>query len=91
MKHAEITGWGKALPPTVLTNSDLEKIVDTSDEWITSRTGIKERRITHVELSELSAVAAERALAAAGRTADEIDLLVTATCTPETMIPPTSA
>jgi 3-oxoacyl-[acyl-carrier-protein] synthase-3 len=91
MRYAEITGWGKALPPTVLTNHDLEQIVETSDEWITSRSGIKERRISHVEVGDLSAVAAQHALAAAGRTPDEIDLLITATCTPESLIPPTSA
>jgi 3-oxoacyl-[acyl-carrier-protein] synthase-3 len=91
MTYAEITGWGKALPPVVLTNSDLERIVDTSDDWITTRTGIKERRITHVELSELSALAMDRALAAAGREIGELDVLITATCTPETLIPPTSA
>jgi 3-oxoacyl-[acyl-carrier-protein] synthase III len=91
MMHAEITGWGKALPPTVLSNADLERIVETSDDWITTRTGIKERRITHVELSELAAVAAEHALAAAGLAAPEVDLLITATCTPESQVPPTSA
>ena len=46
MTNATITGWGKALPPSVLTNADLESIMDTSDKWITSRSGIKERRIT---------------------------------------------
>lgn len=91
MKYAEITGWGKALPPVVLSNSDLEKIVETSDDWITSRTGMKERRISHVGVSELSAVAVDHALASAGREAGEIDVLITGTCTPETLIPPTSA
>lgn len=91
MKYAEITGWGKALPPVVLSNSDLEKIVETSDDWITTRTGMKERRLSHVELSELAAVAMDHALAAAGREPAELDALITATCTPETMIPPTSA
>jgi 3-oxoacyl-[acyl-carrier-protein] synthase-3 len=91
MTYAEITGWGKALPPTVLTNHELEQIVETSDEWITTRSGIKERRISHVETSELSAVAAAHALAAAGREADEIDVLIAATCTPESLIPPSSA
>lgn len=91
MRYAEITGWGKALPPVVLTNSDLEKIVETSDDWITSRSGIKERRISHVEVSEMSAVAANHALAAAGLTGDDIDLLICATLTPEAIVPPTSA
>ena len=64
--HAAITGWGKCLPPAVLTNHDLSTILDTSDEWIVSRTGIRERRISHVGLEELAYVAAARALAAAG-------------------------
>lgn len=87
MRHAAITGWGKALPPTVLTNADLERIVDTSDDWITSRTGIKERRISHVEASELATVAARRALAAADVEPDAVDLVINATCTPESLIP----
>jgi 3-oxoacyl-[acyl-carrier-protein] synthase III len=91
MRYAEITGWGKALPPVVLTNSDLEKIVETSDDWITSRSGIKERRISHVEVSEMSAVAANHALAAAGLEANDIDLMICATLSPETLVPPTSA
>lgn len=87
MRHATITGWGKALPPTVLTNADLEQIVDTSDEWITTRTGIKERRISHVEATDLATVAARHALAAAGLEADQLDLIIDATCTPESLIP----
>ena len=66
MTHAAITGWGKCLPPAVLTNHDLSTILDTNDEWILSRTGIRERRISHVGLEELGYVAARRALAAAG-------------------------
>jgi 3-oxoacyl-[acyl-carrier-protein] synthase-3 len=71
----------------VLTNSDLETVTDTSDDWITTRTGIKERRISHVEMSDLSAVAAERALAAAGIPASDIDLILVATCSPDRLIP----
>ena len=63
MTHAAITGWGKCLPPAVLTNQDLSTLLDTSDEWIVSRTGIRERRISHVGLEELAYVAAARALA----------------------------
>ena len=48
--HAAITGWGKCLPANVLTNDDLATVLDTNDEWIVSRTGIKERRISHVSL-----------------------------------------
>ncbi len=87
MRNAEITGWGKCLPPAVLSNSDLETVVDTSDEWITTRTGIKERRIAHVEVSDMAVVAGRRALAAAGLEPDQIDLIILATCTPDTQIP----
>ncbi len=87
MSYAQITGWGKCVPPAVLSNSDLEHMMDTSDEWITTRTGIKERRISHVENSDMATVAAHRALAAAGKTPDDVDLIVAATCTPDRMIP----
>lgn len=91
MRYAEITGWGKAMPPTVLTNHDLEQIVDTNDEWITSRSGIKERRVSHVEVSEMGAVAAHHALAAAGREPGEIDLIICATLTPDSTVPASAA
>lgn len=91
MRNAEITGWGKCMPPNVLSNHDLEQIVDTSDEWITTRTGIKERRISHVDTSELAAVAGMRALAAAGKKPEDVDLLLVATCTPDSIIPSTAA
>jgi 3-oxoacyl-[acyl-carrier-protein] synthase-3 len=87
VRNSIITGWGKCVPPAVLTNSDLETLTDTSDEWITTRTGIKERRISHVEVSDLSAVAAEHAMAAAGITAEDIDLILLATCSPDRLIP----
>jgi len=87
MRYAEITGWGKALPPTVLSNADLEQLVDTSDEWITSRSGIKERRISHVPASDMAELAARRAIAAAGVEMEDIDLVINATCTPESIIP----
>ena len=76
MTHAAITGWGKCMPPAVLTTDDLASFLDTSDEWITSRTGIRERRISHVLLGELGYVAAARALACAGLEAGEVDLIV---------------
>ena len=63
MTNAAITGWGKALPPAVLTNADLATFLDTDDAWIVQRTGIRERRITHVVGSVLSYVAGRRALA----------------------------
>ena len=87
MRYANITGWGKCLPPAVLSNADLTTIMDTSDEWISSRTGIKERRITHVKYSELAALAGKRALACAGLDASDIDLIILATSVPDNMIP----
>lgn len=87
MTNAEITGWGKCLPPTVITNHDLAELFDTSDEWISSRTGIKERRICHVKTSDMAHIAAARALAAAGIDATDIDLIILATCTADTLIP----
>lgn len=91
MRSAEITGWGKCMPPNVLSNHDLEQLVDTSDEWITTRTGIKERRISHVEASELAAVAGLRALATAGKTPEDVDLLLVATCSGDSIIPSTAS
>ena len=91
MKTSQITGWGKCMPPNVLSNHDLEQIIDTSDEWISTRTGIKERRISHVETSDMAAVAGLRALAAAGKTPADVDLLLVATCTPDSLIPSTAS
>jgi 3-oxoacyl-[acyl-carrier-protein] synthase-3 len=76
MTHAAITGWGACLPPAVLTNADLSTFLDTSDEWITSRTGMRERRISHVTAAELATVAAARALACAGLAAADVDLII---------------
>ncbi|MEO6185194.1 MAG: beta-ketoacyl-ACP synthase 3 [Steroidobacteraceae bacterium] len=76
MKHAAVTGWGKCLPPAVLSNADLATFLDTSEDWITSRTGISERRISHVGLTELAVVAARRALAAANMDAAAVELIV---------------
>jgi 3-oxoacyl-[acyl-carrier-protein] synthase-3 len=87
MRRATITGWGKCVPPAVLSNADLEQLTDTTDDWITTRTGIKERRITHVENSDMAVVAGRHALAAAGIEAAEIDTLILATCTPDRLIP----
>jgi len=63
MTYAAITGWGKCMPPSVLTNADLATFLDTSDEWIAQRTGIHERRISHVSGVAMAHVAAARALA----------------------------
>ncbi|MGH7581604.1 MAG: ketoacyl-ACP synthase III [Gemmatimonadales bacterium] len=76
MTWAAITGWGACLPPAVLTNHDLSTLLDTSDEWITTRTGMRERRISHVTAGELAAVAGARALACAGLDAADLDLIV---------------
>jgi len=89
MTNAVISGWGKCLPPTIMTNADLAELLDTSDEWISSRTGIKQRRICHVNTSDMAHIAAERALAAANIDASEVDLIILATCTADTIIPNT--
>ena len=85
MRNAAITGWGMAVPDRVLSNADLERMVETTDEWITSRTGIKERRIVgpNDSTTSLSVAAARQALARAELTADDIDLIIVATCTPD--------
>jgi len=85
MPYAAITGWGKAVPDRILTNQDLETMVETSDEWIMSRTGIRERRIVGRDDSttSLATAAARAALAQAGRTPDEIDLIIVGTATPD--------
>ncbi len=87
MTYAAITGWGKCLPPAALTNADLATFLDTDDEWIKSRTGMQERRISHVAVSDLGHVAALRALAAAGKTADDVELIVFGSCTPDQICP----
>jgi 3-oxoacyl-[acyl-carrier-protein] synthase-3 len=87
MIYAAITGWGKCMPPAVLTNADLASLMETDDEWITSRTGIKERRVSHVSGIELSYVAAARALACAGLDAGDVDLIVYGSCSNDETIP----
>ncbi len=88
---ARILGTGRSLPEKVLTNADLEKIVDTSDEWITTRTGIKERRIAREDeaLSDFAIVAAKNALDMAGIKPEEIDLVLVATVTADMSFPST--
>lgn len=87
-----ILGTGAFLPDKVLTNADLERIVDTSNEWIVSRTGIFERRIVDpsTATSDLAIEAAKRALEAAQTTPEEIDLVIVATITPDTILPSTA-
>ena len=84
---AEISGWGKCLPPAVLTNQQISDFLDTSDDWIVSRTGIRERRISHVDTSDLATVAVQRAISCAGLDVQQIDLVIVATCSPDTVIP----
>ncbi|HEV8377132.1 MAG TPA: beta-ketoacyl-ACP synthase III [Candidatus Polarisedimenticolia bacterium] len=90
--RAVVTGTGSCLPERVLTNQELEKMVDTSDDWITSRTGIKERRIAAEGeyLSQYATEAGKRALEMSGVPAEEIDLIVCATVTPDRPIPSTA-
>ena len=75
------------MPPAVLSNADLATFLDTDDEWIRSRTGIHERRVSHVSLGEMGYVAACRALAAAGLEAGDIDLIVFGTCSMDEQVP----
>ena len=87
MTYAAITGWGKCLPPAILTNQDLGTFLETDDEWITSRTGMKERRVSHVPLGELAHVAAARALACAGVSPEAVDLVVLGTTLGDELAP----
>src|SRR5215471_10420885 len=91
MTYAAITGWGKCMPPAVLDNTGLATFIDTTDEWITSRTGIKERRISHVPMTILSHVAAARALACAGVEAKDVDLIVLGTVSADEAVPNTAS
>ncbi len=87
MTYAAITGWGKCMPPAVLTNADLATFLETDDAWITSRTGMKERRVSHVSAIEMSAVASQRALACAGLKAEDLDLIVYGSCSNDEQVP----
>ncbi len=93
MVAAGILGTGAALPEKVITNQDLEKIVDTSDEWITSRTGIKERRQAgpHQTTSSLSVEASTKALEMAGLAPTDLDLIICSTISPDMPLPSTAA
>ena len=89
MLRSVVTGVGSYLPDEIVTNNDLAKFVDTSDEWIVERTGIRQRHRAAKDqpVSDLAHAAAERALAAAGRTAAEVDLIIVATTTPDLTFP----
>ncbi len=87
---ARLTGWGAALPEKVVTNVDLEATLDTSDQWIVERTGIRERRIGGTTTG-LAIEAGRLALARAGRTGADVDLVLLATCTPDQAMPASAA
>jgi len=92
-RYAHVTGWGRYAPAQVLTNADLERMVDTNDEWIRTRTGIRERRVAaaHETTASMGAVAALRAIRTAGLEPDDIDLILLATLTPDYWMPSTAA
>ncbi|HET9614678.1 MAG TPA: beta-ketoacyl-ACP synthase III [Candidatus Limnocylindrales bacterium] len=91
--RAHVTGWGRYAPAQVLTNADLEKMVDTSDEWIRTRTGIRERRVAAANetTASMGAVAGLRAIHTAGIQPNDIDLILLATLTPDYWMPSTAA
>lgn len=91
--RAHITGWGRYVPSQVLTNADLERMVETNDEWIVARTGIRERRVAAANetTASMASVAALRAIRTAGIDPDEIDLILLATLTPDYWMPSTAA
>jgi len=92
-RASRITGWGRYAPAGVLTNADLERMVDTSDEWIVTRTGIRERRVAaaHETTASMGAVAGLRAIRTAGLEPDDIDVIVLATLSPDYWMPSTAA
>ncbi|MCP3938261.1 MAG: ketoacyl-ACP synthase III [Actinomycetia bacterium] len=90
MTGLRITGWGSALPDNIVTNADLASRIDTSDDWITERTGIKERRIGGTT-AEHAINAGRAALDKAGVTPDQIDLIILATTTPDRQVPATAS
>ena len=88
MRTIRITGTGSALPGRIVTNKELEQLVETSDEWIRERTGIAERHVSVGEtVMTLASEAARKALEQAGKTAEEIDLILVASCSPEQYLP----
>ena len=87
MTHAAIVGWGKCLPPLILTNQDLATFLPTDDEWITTRTGMKERRISHVPGIELAITASRRAIACAGMSGQDIELVIYGSCSNDELVP----
>lgn len=93
MRSVRLTGWGRYAPAQVVTNADLERMVDTNDEWIVSRTGIRERHVAaaHETTASMGAIAGLRAIRTAGLEPDDIDLIIVATLTPDFWMPSTAA
>jgi len=93
LRYAHVIGWGMEVPSQVLSNSDLEAIVETNEEWITTRTGIRERRIARVDeaASDLGEVAARRCLESGGLAAEELDLVIVTTISPDHIMPATAS
>jgi 3-oxoacyl-[acyl-carrier-protein] synthase-3 len=91
-RYPHIVGWGKYIPNKVITNADLSRMVDTSDEWIVTRTGIRERRIAGGKdtTASMGLIAAKEALEQAGVRPHEVDLIIVATATPEYVFPATA-
>src|ERR1700691_561613 len=87
LTYAAIVGWGKCLPPSVLTNHDIATFLPTDDEWITTRTGMKERRISHVPGIQLAIIAARRAIACAGLRGEDIELVIYGSCSNDETVP----
>jgi 3-oxoacyl-[acyl-carrier-protein] synthase-3 len=90
--YGAITGWGQGVPARILTNHDLEQMVDTSDEWITTRTGIRQRHILSEDESnfDIALAASKKALAQAGLEGKDLDLIIVGTCTPDFLFPSTA-
>ncbi len=91
--YGKLAGYGKAVPEKIITNQELAERIDTSDEWITERTGIKERHVVREDehCSELATEASRRAMDKAGITAEEVDLIIVATSSPDYLTPPVSS
>ncbi len=92
-RYGNIVGWGKYIPPKVITNKDLEKTIDTSDEWIYTRTGIRERHVVSdgETNSDMSIAASREALEMAGVRARDLGLIIAATSSPDYLTPPISS
>src|SRR3970040_2409367 len=92
MRSSTITGLGRYIPRRIMTNAELEQLVDTSDEWIVSRTGIRQRRIAEPNQasSDLAYEASIEALVDAGVSAEEIDLIIVGAATPDMLFPATA-